>query len=635
MSTAVRPPRRRTSPRAVVFLVLGLLMAGLVVGGLVVGLPAPSAWASSQGNRSIARYDVDVQLAVDGTARVTIDFDFDFADTPGRGPYVTLPLVQEIEGETDRVRSYPVSDISASSPSGAPANVYLTDTGTWLEIRIGDEDIADVSGVQRYVLQYTVRGLVNPRAGEADEDEFFWNAIGSEWVIPLDDLSVTVTGPAAVVDTACFAGPFGGTEPCTSDAFDGSTATFTQDSLGRYEPFTVAVAYPAGTFVGAEPIIIDRPRPPSPFEITPWTVGAAALVLIGGGGWVIRRAGQRGRDQQYLGLTPGLLPPPGHDAPVGPADRRAPVAVQFHPPSDVRPGEIGTLADEKADPRDVTATLIDLAVRGYLRIEEVEPPNRWGRGGDWVLRFTGGPDTGLAPYERELLDSLFRTELTPSLSDLKTTFASSMARVQQKLYDEVIHQGWYLTSPHRVRTRWIAAGIAIGVVGFGLLGALSTTGWGLLGASVVVVGVLALALARRAPARTATGTAVLAQTLGFKKYLETAEAHQIRFEEGEDIFSRYLPYAIVFGVAERWAGIFEQLAREGYRIAEPAWYVGPSYSHGYFWVGASHFGSTMEAFSTVATSAISAPTPGSSGGSGFGGGGFSGGGGGGGGGGGW
>ncbi len=626
----VRRDRARTVAALALLAALGALAATVAGVGL-----APSASATSQGARSVQRYDVTVDLAQDGTARVTVDFDFDFADSPGHGPFVTLPLTQEIEGEDERVRSYPVSDVSAASPTGAPANVYLNRSADWLEIRIGDESVDDVSGVQRYILRYTVQGLVNPGAGDAGEDEFFWNVIGVDWVVPLRGLGVEVNGPGPVADTICFAGPVGSTDECTSHASQGDAATFAQDSLAAGEPFTIAVAYPAGTFVGAEPIIIDRPRPPEPFALTPATLGVSVPILLLGSFWIIRRVTQRGRDQQYLGLTPGLTPVSGQDAAVGPADRRAPVAVQFHPPPGVRPGEMGTLTDERADPRDVTATIIDLAVRGYLRIEEIEPPNSRGRGGDWTLRFLGGPDEGLVPYERELLDSLFATRLDPTLSGIKTTFASAMGRVQTKLYDEVTTLGWFRSNPRSVRIGVRALGIVLVAVGGGGTAVLVGLGWGIVGIAVILLGLLVLALAGRAPARTAAGTAVLAQTLGFKRYLETAEANQLTFEEGVDLFSRYLPFAIVFGVAERWAGIFEELARQGVRLSEPGWYVSPYYMPGYFWLSASHFGTTMSSFSDVATTAISAPTPGSSGGSGFGGGGFSGGGGGGGGGGGW
>src|SRR4029453_12748533 len=150
----------------------------------------------------------------------------------------------------------------------------------------------------------------------------------------------------------------------------------------------------------------------------------------------------------------------------------------------------------------------------------------------------------------------------------------------------------------------------------------------------VIAGLVLLFVAPRMPARTAKGTAALAQARGFREYLVTAEANQIRFEEGEDIFSRYLPFAIVFGVTERWAKVFQDLAASGAAVATPAWYVGSSYAQaGVFNYLA--FGSAMNTFSTETCGSIAASTPSSSGSSGFGGGGFSGGGGGGGGGGSW
>jgi uncharacterized membrane protein len=153
--------------------------------------------------------------------------------------------------------------------------------------------------------------------------------------------------------------------------------------------------------------------------------------------------------------------------------------------------------------------------------------------------------------------------------------------------------------------------------------------------AVGVVGLVVLVLAKAAPARTAAGTAVLAEAVGFRRYLETAEANQIRFEEGEDLFSRYLPYAIVFGVAERWANVFGELAAQGRAVPEPGWYAGSSFRTGAFWMSYAAFGNSLDSFTSIATQSLSAPTPGSSGGSGFSGGGFSGGGVGGGGGGGW
>jgi uncharacterized membrane protein len=123
---------------------------------------------------------------------------------------------------------------------------------------------------------------------------------------------------------------------------------------------------------------------------------------------------------------------------------------------------------------------------------------------------------------------------------------------------------------------------------------------------------------------------MLAQARGFREYIRTAEAEQLRFEEGADIFSRYLPFAIVFGEAERWVRVFGPLAATAATTsaASPVWYTGPN-----GW-SSDNFADSLDGFTSSASGTIAAATPSSSGGSGFSGG-SSGGGGGGGGGGSW
>jgi uncharacterized membrane protein len=116
------------------------------------------------------------------------------------------------------------------------------------------------------------------------------------------------------------------------------------------------------------------------------------------------------------------------------------------------------------------------------------------------------------------------------------------------------------------------------------------------------------------PARTAKGSAMLARVLGFRTYLHTAEAEQLRFEERTDVFSRYLPYAIVFGDAERWAKAFAALAAAqvaGGTAVAPVlpWYSGPA-----GW-DLGHLGDSMGSFASTTAGAIA--TTASSGGSGF------------------
>ncbi|WP_449385516.1 DUF2207 domain-containing protein [Cellulomonas soli] len=609
-------------------------------GATVPGAPVPGAVVPGAvvpdvtSGREITRYDVTVDLDAHGVAHVALDFDFDFGDDPGHGPYLTLPIRQGTDTGQDRL--YRVTDVQASSTSGAPDGLDVSDDNRVMTIRVGDEDVDDVQGSQSYRVSYTVDGWVNPANAKHSGDELYWDVIG-HWDIPLSEVSVQVTGPVEAEGAACFVGPTGSTTPCDYAAVVDGAGAFWQRTVAAGDSFTVVTGWPGGTF-DAEPILGPAYDPAMPWRPVS-ALGAVGLVMLAVGTFlVVRRVRRHGRDLAYLGLTPGLHPVPGQQAAVGYRNTREPVSVQFTPPADVRPGEMGTLVDEVADPGDVTATLVDLAVRGYLRIEEVPRSNPKKPVKDWTLVQLRPAGPELLPFEARLLDEVFEGRSSVTLSALRTTFASSMSAVQGLLYTHVTARGWFTASPKSVRTRWRV----VGAVAFLAPGALLTfviagvpvqvPGAVLPALAWALVGIVVMACATAAPARTPAGTAVLAQSMGFRRYLATAEAEQIRFEEGVDIFSRYLPYAIAFGLTDRWARIFAELAARGATLPQPTWYAGTHIGPGPLWM--TSFAGSMDRFTSTATTSLTAPTPGSSGGSGFSGG-FSGGGVGGGGGGGW
>jgi uncharacterized membrane protein len=195
-----------------------------------------------------------------------------------------------------------------------------------------------------------------------------------------------------------------------------------------------------------------------------------------------------------------------------------------------------------------------------------------------------------------------------------------------------MYRKWYRRRPDSTHTTWFLFSMLSVVLAGGVTYLLVRyTTLGFVGIALILAALALVVASRAMPARTGEGSAVLARTLGFRRYLATAEAGQIRFEEGEDIFSKYLPYAIVFGEAERWAKVFATLAAAGGTAATvPAvlWYTGPHpFTYG-------SFGDSVNSFSVTTSGSISAAAASSK--SGFGGGGgFSGGGFGGGGGGGW
>jgi hypothetical protein len=590
----------------------------------VVAVASPEAHAASA---PITRMAVTASVATDGTITVAEEFDMDFS-TPGHGPYLYFTTRQGT-GQTDQYRIYDYTFVSVTSSTGAPTN-FITETPQYgtTALRIGNAN-KTVSGTQTYTVSYTVKGIVNPNVSSSNSDELYWNVIGTGFTIPISNISVSVAGPAAVQKTTCYMGS-NFDQSCSSNAFSGDNATYTQTSLSVGQGLAIAAGWPVGTFVGAEPTFETHTGSTSsnssPFAslTSPIWLGAAGVVVLGAIGWVVA-ASRRGRDEMYAGLTPGNVPVAGEPAPVVKVSS-IPFAVQFTPPKGVLPGMIGTLFDEKADTRDVTATLVDLAARGFWRIEQPDP-----KGDFQIVRLA--PAKGLTAYEQLLYDALFGDgSQTVTSSELQgKSFGQDVQAIQRELYNAVTAVGWFKGNPQTARSVRSTLGIMIVAGGFfiGFSGGL------VVAIPLAVIGAALAISSRFAPVRSALGSAMTSEALGFKQYLETAEADQIKWEEGQDIFSRYLPYAIAYGCADRWAKIFAELAARGVPMAQPTWYIGPGYGYGYgaAW-GAGGFDSiisTLDGFSSSAATAMTAATAGSSGGSGFSGGGFGGGGGGGGG----
>ena len=583
-------------------------------------LPATPATADDDHpSWRIPTYDVTATVDRDGgVTHVQLDLAFDFGNDRGHGPYVTLPLRQEIGDDPDHWRMLDVTLGEVTSPSGADATVQTREESGNLLIRIGSEG-RTFTGVQRYRIAYSIRGLLATNQAQSGLDEFNWNVVGPGWEVPIGEVTASVTGPVDVQRVACFAGDWFRSE-CDNAAFDGRTATFRQVSLGEGNPLQIVAGFPAGTFTGAEPRYTTRFHVGNMFPVTPVTGGLTAVLTVLGLGWLLRRTRRGARDQVYLGLTPGMTPAPNQQVSIGEGTARAPVAVQFTPPADARPGELGVLTDHTADNTDITATMMDLAVRGYLTIEQTGKK-------DWTFTRLA-TSRGLVDYERHLFEGLFREGPVVETDDLKdSSYADLLTGTRSRMYDRVTKElHWFTRNPSTVRTIAVIGGIGLIGAGAGIGIVLGFVGLGLLGVAGVLTGIGVLIANNRFGARTADGSAVLAQTKGFELYLSTAEADQIRFEEGIDVFSRYLPYAVIFGVAERWTKVFAQLEAQGRYTPTTGWYVG----YGYGTMLSSDFASSMDRLSSQMSSSLQHATAASSGGSGFsGGGGFGGGGGGG------
>ncbi|MEO3826888.1 DUF2207 domain-containing protein [Actinomadura sp. B10D3] len=542
-----------------------VLLAVSAALSLPLATASPASPASAAGFRASERVlkdEVVITAVKGGTAKVkeTIVYRFDGRD----GFQRTYPTRTHESLTEDRV--YKLDDLRASSPDGGPAKVTATsgDTTTTIKVSGGQK----LTGDRTVVLEYDLRGAITPMGAA---EELRWPVVGG-WKVPLDEAKVTVDGGAVIRNVNCFTGPIGSTIGCTQ-YYTNHTKTqgvYAQQGMLPGEYLTVVAGLPAGT-TGGKALYERRHTVATAFSVNAVTGAALAglLVLLVGGVAVLYLL--RGRDARVVGKRAAE----GDHAPLA--------GAEFEPPDGVRPGQIGTLIDEQADVIDVTATIVDLAVRGYLLIEE-DDRARTGRL-DWTLRRLDRPQADLLPYERILLDALLTApdgsgRDAVKLSELGGTFATKLAQVRSAMYDDVVKQGWFARRPDTVRSRWTVAGILVTLLGIaGTVALAFTTEWALAGLALIIAGAALAYGGQYMPAKTARGATVLAHTIGFRAFLERGvipEGEGTASRQRIALFSRLLPYAVVFDAVPKWAETVKDAGERAEGADNLYWYEGPA-----------------------------------------------------------
>ena len=235
---------------------------------------------------------------------------------------------------------------------------------------------------------------------------------------------------------------------------------------------------------------------------------------------------------------------------------RESLVVQYQPPQSneqpLNPGEIGALVDEKVDSRDLTASLIGLAVKGFIQVEELKKEAWIYDTIDYALSRLKGPDSTLSPFERELLDRLFTSGPKIMISDLKNKFYTHLDPLRDQLFSDLMGKKFFLQSPETIRLRYRHTGLAIFRPGPGRDGALGFPMENLRGC--FPIGLPLLFFSRLMPVKTPLGARTRLEALGFQEFLGRAEKDRLERMADPHLFSRYLPYALALGVVENWTG---------------------------------------------------------------------------------
>ena len=417
----------------------------------------------------------------------------------------------------------------------------------------GDEFVMTL-GEGATTVTYTVDGAV-VEAGA--HQEVRWQVAGG-WDVDVRLLRASFVAPELPSEIVCLAGRRGSEQPCSSALTDhGQVLRVVQEDLPAGERVDLAVTLPAGTVGGAGDAEFDDVTA-SAFALTPVTgLGLGVLAVVLAGGFVLLWLA-RGRDSRALAADVGPV-----ELLTGEGGR-----VAFASPDGVLPGEVGTVVDEHVDVVDVTATVVDLAVRNYLTIRRT--------GDDWLLVRRNPPDESLSGYEHAVWRALFGSGDVGevSLSALRAR-RLDLSQVRDELYAGVVAHRWFARRPDHERTRWLLAGVVLAALGVAATVVLALTiGYALLGLAVVIGG-LGLALgARFMPARTRRGSVLVAQVRGLHGFLLGTDATSVPAADREMVLSRSLPYAVVLGETAGWLTRFADLDTDADGTPGVYWYEG-------------------------------------------------------------
>ncbi len=524
-----------------------LLTCGLLAGPLALT-------AHAEGNA--ATFIAEGNLAKDGTLKVKQTITLTGAVPP--------ELTQRFETREDLVgdRQYvqQLSDITAMvKDAQVQPTIKSDDRFTTVTV--------PTNGATEIMMSYTVTGAVITM--DSNGTALRWGMLQG-LSASVTEFSATVQIPTQFSYIKCTAGSPNSTVPCNFASTEGAQVpTFRDGPRGEGEVVTIDIGFPPGAVASNE--VIDYQ----------WTLGRAfsaeplplalALGLLVLGGLALygihRRAG--------LDVKPdGQLNKVGEFVPTGEGQ------AEFRVVDNVRPGHVGTVADERVDPIDVTATLVDLAVRGHVVINELPRESDFARA-DWEIKRLEGSSDGLRPFERQLLDGIAQVGAAVRVSELATRVQESIGGVQNALYDEMVSNGWYERRPDDTRNRWTQLALAALIISVVLTGVLAAfTTFGLVGLALIVVSLGMVFVAQEMPARTAKGAALLGGLGALRSDLLSHPTNQM--PPGAELreISEVLPYAIVLGGADRWLdAIVASDVDEDPDSDDLSWYHGPENWH--------------------------------------------------------
>ncbi len=538
----------------------------------------------------ISRFESHIYVAPDGVTTVNEHLDVAF-EGEFHGIYRDIPIEYPGPHGTNYTLFLKVISVLDDSGHNLKYESSTQNGSRHLKIYIPDAVDATRSVIITYKVTNAVRWF-------DDHDELYWNVTGNDWPVPIDSAAASITFPANAAGNLraqAYTGAYGSVGQDATAEVHGSTVV-----IAANDPLPMRAGLTADVYVSKGVL-----TQPSKLTQAMWFLRSNPIVLLPLWAFVV---------MFVFWWTKGRDPKPDIS-----------VAPMYEPPKDMTPGEVGSLIDDEVRPRDITSTLVDLAVKGYLKIEETESKVLLFSHRDYTFHSLKPPGTwsSLAAHERVMLKHMFGGDATEvRLSDLKNQFYVAIPTMKSDILAELKGKGMYSVDPESAHG-YVLVGVVLTAAPFVLAQVL---GWGsmfdspgLLIAAAILAVIIVFLFARIMTAKSLKGVHTKVEILGFEEFINRVDADRLK-RMPPDTFEKFLPYAMALGIENRWAKAFQGIVQN-----QPAWYVGPTPYVGF---NPIFFAGSMHAMATDAHQAFVAAPRASSSGSGWGGGGggFSGGG---------
>ncbi len=511
---------------------------------IIISWPAQAKDAGQVTDWYVKNFNATITVNSDSSLLIEEKIIADCGNLPDKhGIFRVLPTQTKTENQTFKT---PIELVSITDFDGKPINYSQSKnnfdhTVTW---KIGDANTA-VSGENDYKIIYKVKNAV--RSGNADFDELYWNILGNFWKIDIENFGADIIFPDNInknnSEIYLYSGDTGQKgNPLANYEWAGDNVLriISTKTILPKQGITASIIFPKG---------IIAPYQPDFFELYGDYLWLLITLLVFTFSFLVWN--KYGKDPK---VNKTIIP-------------------EFEIPENLTPLEMGMLISQgKLKNEHISAAIIGLAVNKQIVIEEIPKQGIFGAR-DFRFKKTGQNQNknDQNPPEEMLMESILGSNQEILLSELKKGFYNHIPAIKKTAIESLKAKNLIYQGGLTLKNIFLAGAIIMMFAAFAIAGAqnlFAITAFAISAAILLVFGLLM-------PKRTPKGAELNWRIKGFKLYMETAEKYRVRFYEKENIFEKFLPYAIMFGIAKMWTKKMEEIyGKEYFANYHPAWYVG-------------------------------------------------------------